>query len=1049
MHASSFHRRTPLHRLWVWLALLCLFLSWLSSPSHALNPSKSLREFVHASWSVDNGLPQSTVRAITQTRDGYLWLATHEGLIRFDGRHFFTFNEANAPALAGNGISALLAAKDGGLWVGLRDGGVVKYLNGEFSLLAVKSGVPSGTINSLREDNASQLWIGGSSGGLGIVDFAGNKPQGRVITADEGLPTNTISAIAVIDKTRVYVGTSRGLVLFEHSKLVANTFLNGLAKEPVTAITQDRRGRIWVSIRKQGLYVKNKSEDSNSPWQLIKTEIGLADQISRLLVDTDDALWIGSADGVQRIRMVNNNSANIADNQITPVIEALRAKDGLSSNDVRDLIEDAEGNIWVGTEAGLDRYRDGLISMWNASRGMTEEFSRTVIEDRFSNIWVGTSNGLFRFNADGSVVKRFDGNDGLVSTAILSMTESPDGTLWVGTNLGGLYYVENDRLVNMSAKFGLDSTHVRVILASNNGALWIGTASGLLRFSGDVKVNPKLDALTTDANLQVEQILSIYEDSKATIWIGTRNGLYINRDNRLSRYTPSAASVATATTLAASSPTSQSAAPFNNAVYAILESADGMLVTTSKGLVVIQQDKAKLSLIGGAQGLPNRAYFRILDGGIDAYWLCGNQGMVKVLKAELSAVLATPNSTKRINAQMVNRADGMTTNQCNGGSQPAGWRTRDGRIMFPTARGLAVFDPQQIIVPNYRPPPVHIVSISVDNELVDADKAVILSPRQRRIEFRFVALSFVDTARIRYRYRLEGFDLNWVEAGDEPLASYTNIPAGEYRFNVIAANNDGVWNEIGASVAVLQKAPITQTLFFRSVIGVIILLILISAYLVRVRRRAIRSRQLERLVETRTFDLEAQRAALEAANLDKAELLDKIQAQSKAFEALAKEDSLTGLANRRELDIALNREWQRVARTRAPLAVIITDIDYFKLVNDKYSHAIGDAVIRQFAQLLTENRRNIDVIARYGGEEFVLLLPETSLDAANQLAKHLRKRIANFDWQTIAEGLHVTASFGVAEASQIPADANAERLVMAADAKLYEAKARGRNGVVG
>jgi diguanylate cyclase (GGDEF)-like protein len=1011
------------------MAALGVFLVALSQATHALNPNKPLHEFVHVSWSVDKGLPQSTVRAIAQTSDGYLWLATHEGLIRFDGRQFLTFNEANAPALAGNGISALLAAKDGALWVGLRDGGVVKYLNGEFKPLVSKSGVPTGSINSLREDSANRLWIGSNSGGLGVVNLTGNQ-EGSVFTVNEGLPHNTITAIEIIDKTRVYVGTSRGLVLFENYKLAVSTSLSDLAAEQVTAITQDRHGRIWVSVIKKGLYVKNKIDADNSPWQRIKAETGISTLISRLLVDSDDVLWIGSSDGLQRLRGVN--SANI---QATQVIETIRAKDGLSSSDVRDLIEDAEGNIWVGTEGGLDRYRDGLISMWDSSRGMTEEFSRTVMEDRFGNIWVGTSNGLFRFNADGSEVKIFGRNDGLVSTAILSMAESPDGTLWVGTSLGGLYYFENDRLVSMSAKFGLDDANIRVILTSKNGALWLGTSAGLSRYTGDIKISPRLDAINTDTGMRIEQVLSIYEDSKANIWIGTRNGLYIHRDNRLSRYIPTQ---------------SQSTTKFNNAVYSILESADGILVATSKGLAVIQSDKA--TLIGSAQGLPNRVYFRIIDGDSNSFWLCSNQGMLRLPKNELSGVLsalqATPNTTRRINPQMVDRADGMTTNQCNGGSQPAGWRTRDGRIMFPTARGVAVFDPQQIVSPNYRPPPVHIVSIMVDSELVASNKIVILPSGQHRVEFRFVALSFVDTARIRYRYRLEGFDTDWIEADGEQNAAYTNIPAGEYRFHVIATNNDGVWNEIGTSVAVLQKASIIQTTLFRVIAGAIFLLLLLSAYLARVRRLAIRSRQLERLVESRTSDLEAQKTALEIANQDKAQLVEKLQAQSEAFEVLAKEDALTGLANRRELDIALNREWQRVSRTRAPLAIIITDIDHFKLVNDQYSHAVGDAVIRQFAQLLNQNRRNMDVIARYGGEEFVLLLPETQHDDATQLAERLRERIAAFDWQTIAEGLHVTASFGVAEASQIPTDANAERLVMAADAKLYAAKARGRNCVV-
>jgi diguanylate cyclase (GGDEF)-like protein len=478
-----------------------------------------------------------------------------------------------------------------------------------------------------------------------------------------------------------------------------------------------------------------------------------------------------------------------------------------------------------------------------------------------------------------------------------------------------------------------------------------------------------------------------------------------------------------------------------------LQDGTKLLVTTSRGLFVLANDRA--TQIGANEGLPPRAYFTMLRGDKDTYWLCSNHGIVSLVSEQLNSLVK--GDTVRLTPKFFDRADGMTTTQCNGGTQPSGWHARDGRIFFATARGVAVFDPKREVRVNQRPPPVHIVSAAVDSERLSQEslaKLIALPSSSRRIEFKFVGLSFVDVERVRYRYRMEGFDKEWVEAGRDQSATYTNLPPGEYRFHVIAANNDGVWNEAGASVSILKRAAFYESNAFRAT-AALLLVVAVALFLwVRTRALARQSRQLQRLVDQRTHDLSAQKDALVAANEEKIGLLQKLQVQSEDFERLAKEDALTGLVNRRELDHALASEWQRAGRTGAPLSAIVADIDTFKSVNDRFSHAVGDAVLRQVAILLRQGLRSLDTVARYGGEEFVMLLPETNLAAAQLLAERLRLAVEQYEWQLIHPELTVTMSFGVATDSEIARGAAPERLIMLADGKLYRAKEAGRNRVV-
>lgn len=998
------------------LALCCV----VSLPAFALDAKKPLAEFMHQTWSVDNGLPQSTIRGIGQTNDGYLWFATHEGVARYDGVAFTVFNEANAPALRGSGVTALLAQKDGGLLLGLRDGGIVRYHQGNFQPVEPKGGLPAGSISVLAEDASGALWVGTSVNGFArIVNGAST-----LFTVAEGLPGNWVMAFTPGENGDIWIGTTRGLVIYRGGKLVKQPTRSWLDTANIAAILRDDLKRLWFATSGEGLVMRE-----GETLRRYQRRHGLAsDTLARLHIDRDRALWIGTLEGVQRM--------------VADTFESFAAPDGLTNNFIREIFEDAEGNVWIGTDRGIDRFRDSLISTWGIRKGLAEEFSRVVLEDRKGRIWVGTSDGLFAITA--ANVRRYGREEGLLNGAILSLAEDADGTLWVGTNGGGLHRMKGERFELMSAKLGLSTASVRAILPAKDGGLWIGTNSGLIswawRTEGGANVNNvAVVRLGIADGLPSEQINALHEDPQGRIWVGARGGLaLLEKDDR--RHAKSMAKIlgSNATVLAINADTE-----------------GGIWVSTVSGLALLRNEAGQFALrmFSAKEGLSTQTYFSAIDDMHGFLWLCSNRGIVKVAKGQMDEVIA--GVRRAVDPIVFGRAEGMTTAQCNGASQPAGWRTADGRLLFPTARGLAVADPGRKAMSNLRVPPVHIKSVLVDAEPVtpDAQGLLRIPAGKHRLDISYVGLNLADPEKVRYRYQLSGFDRDWVEAGAESKAVYTNVSPGSYSFRVLAGIENGEWNKEGASLTIEQQPTFYQTLWFQVLAVLVVILAGVGIYRGRIAQLNSQGLRLQSMVDERTRDLELQKQKLELAGNEKARLLLQVADAAKAYEKLSKEDSLTGLSNRRETDRFLAHEFERAGRHGRPLTVALADLDYFKKINDIHSHAVGDEVLRVIATILKDGCRSIDMVGRYGGEEFVLVLPEADREVALQICERLRVAIERFDWSAIERkdrpaaqqaSLKVSMSFGIAMLTNEP---NFERLVAVADEQLYKAKEGGRNRV--
>jgi diguanylate cyclase (GGDEF)-like protein len=581
------------------------------------------------------------------------------------------------------------------------------------------------------------------------------------------------------------------------------------------------------------------------------------------------------------------------------------------------------------------------------------------------------------------------------------MLQTSDGALWLGSRGQGLTRWKDGKFRTFTTKDGLPDDVVLALLEDRAGDLWIGTSEGLARRRGE-----RFETFTVKDGLGSSKILCLAEDRAGDLWIGTRGGgVNRRRDGRFERVGV--------------------AEGFGNAtVYDAHEDSEGRMWFGTAGRGLLRLAGGKLLSYSSREGLFDDLIYRILEDGQGDFWMSCNRGVFRVARKDLDLFAA--GRIRRIPYVAYGAADGLKSPECNGGFQPAGWRTKDGRLWFPTLRGAAVIDPARVRV-NRIEPPVVIEEAVADSRPIPVGGAP-LSPGKSRLEFRYTALSFAAPERVAFRYRLEGFDADWVDAGPRRSAFYTNLPSGRYRFRVIARNDDGIWNQRGASFAFSIAPRYYQTVWFYVLCAVIVGLAAEGATILRVRHFKTRQKELEDLVAERTRQLEEANRGLERLSLL---------------------DPLTGIANRRHFERVLEFERKRSDRTGASLGLLMIDIDEFKAFNDALGHVAGDACLKAVVDALAGSMRGAgDLLARYGGEEFAVVMPGADLEGALALAERLRAGVESLQIEgtSPADMRRVTISIGVAASANVRT-ITAEALVSAADRALYEAKQAGRNRV--
>jgi signal transduction histidine kinase/ligand-binding sensor domain-containing protein len=737
---------------WIRAAMICLVLACSGRGDLSHPASKSNASLLHDVWTTENGLPQNSVTSIIQTRDGYLWLGTFGGLVRFDGVKFTVFDTGNSQGLGGNRIIRLYEDRSGNLWIALEQSGLARYSQGKFTTFTKNDGLPTSAVVRMAEDKEGKFWV---TTALGIARLS----EGRFVTEETlfGLPNKDTFYYLQSRDGSVWLGPQNGLVRYQ-----AGTSTRYPFRPPFICETKD--GSVWAFDQDRGLARFEAGSWITYP---INDDLpGHGGRVIQAFVGRDDTICLLTSDGLTRFKDGKRVSSQ-------PIV----GLPGLIS-----VLEDREGNLWIGSEReGLHRFKNVPITAYAAEEGLADASFVPITEDGKGGLWLGATK-LFHFAAGvfsieiqpaavwalqrdregslwiGDYGKLRKLKDGRITeyplfsgTPVVSLFESRDGSLWIGTlsghvsgSLGGLYCFKDGEFTPYRTSEGLVHNNVRHITEDRSGALWIGTEGGLSKFQ-----NGRFTNYTTQQGLSHNYVREIYEDADGTLWIGTYGGgLNRFKDGR-----------------------------FTN-------------ITTK-------------------QGLYDNVVSRILEDDRGNFWMSSNRGIYRASRKELNDF--ADGRAGSINCVSYGVADGMKTNECNGGGQPAGWKDRDGKLWFPTIRGVVAVDPNQI---NPLSPPVAVEQVLIDQQPADVWQSVAAPPGKGDLEIHYTGLSFVAPEKVRFKYRLDGYDEGWVDVGPRRVAYYTNLPPGNYMFRVIACNNDGVWNETGAVFRFRLRPHFYQTKVF-------------------------------------------------------------------------------------------------------------------------------------------------------------------------------------------------------------------------------------------
>ena len=782
------------------------------------------------SWKTDNGLPDNAVTAVVQTRDGYLWVGTYGGLVRFDGVRFTVFNSASTPGLQSDRVTSLYEDAQGVLWIGHERGDLTRYRDGKFESLAVHETGVRRKIPAIGADADGDIWM--------------LNEEGTLVRARDGatcsLPNNDGVAILAQDgRGHLWVTSGGQLAAVEHGRLTRLTSTNdsnGIGYY-VLGICPSRDGGLWIvsdgQVRK---WDGRAVSESRGPSPFSAAVVAMVETRSGVLAmgTSNDGLYLLFSNRT----VLHFNHAH-----------------GFPNDWIRCLHEDREGTLWVGAGSdGLIALRPGKIATLNAPDNWQGRVVLSVAATRDGAIWVGSEGaGLYRVRDN--QWKNFGESAGVSNLFVWCVSEDSQRRMWAGTWGGGMFRQQGDRFV---VPPGLENVNVPMpaILQAPGGVTWIGTASGLLRYE-----NGAVQWFGEKDGLKVPDVRAIVQDPAGTVWFGMLGGgLGRLKNGRLKQFL-------------------KGDGLSSDYVQCLHLGADGALWIGSYGSGLDRFKNGRLAKITAAEGLPNNFICAIEADDHGNFWISSHGGIFRVAQKALDA--CADGLTAAVSCLTYGKGDGLPSLECSGGLQPASCKLADGRICFPTSKGLVIVNPNDAKV-NQLAPPVVIEEIVAGGHALaqnpGAGPPLRISPGLQRFEFHYTGLSFVAPEKMQFKYRLEGWEKDWVDAGSKRVAEYSYIPPGSYTFQVRACNSDGVWNETGAALALVVLPHFWQTWWFHTftVLASIALVVAVVLFITRRRMRL----KLERIERQQALERERTRIAKDihdhlGANLTRISLLSQ------------------------------------------------------------------------------------------------------------------------------------------------------------------------------
>jgi signal transduction histidine kinase len=782
----------------------------------ALDPSQDVSQYAHTVWKSRDGFPSGIIYSIAQAADGYLWLGTEFGLVRFDGVRGVPWQPPADQHLPSSAIESLLAARDGTLWIGTWKG-LASWKDGKLTQYPELAGL---LIMSLLEDRDGAVWAGG---------FAYSPPgklcwirDGTVhCDGEDGILGQGPVGLYADRKGNLWAGVLNGLWRWKPGPPKFYPLAGGPAG--IQGFAEDADGALLIALSGKVAKLVGGRPESTYPYPRVARE----SPARILLRDRDGALWIGTGSG----GLVHAHQGTT---------DAFAKPDGLSSNNVTALFEDREGNIWVATDTGLDRFRDFAVVTFSGKQGFADVAGDVgaVMRARDGSVWLAAPDGLRRWK-NGQITIYHDPNakvaasqtgvaanvrevalNGLIGYQYASLFQDDRGRIWVAADRG-VGYMENDRFNPIAA---LPGGIVYSMAGDSKGNLWISNLNqGLLHFRGD-----RLVEQIPWAGLGHKDHASVLaaDPSRGGLWLGFYDGgvVYLSNGQLRATYT-------------ASDRLGQ------GHINSLRLDPDGTLwVATEGGLSRLKN--GRITTLTSKNGLPCDSVHWSIEDDAGSAWLYMTCGLVRIAGSELDAWDTDPNAKAR--PTLFSSSDGVSNKAEAPSLSPNVAKSADGRLWFTTYQGVSVVDPRHLPF-NKLPSPVHIEQITADRKTyydsasamtVDANRRVRLPALSRDLQIDYTALSLVAPEKVLFRYKLEGFDKDWRDAGNRRQALYTDLPPRNYRFRVMACNNSGVWNETGAFLDFSVAPAYYQTIWFRSLCAAAFLALLWGLYQLRLRQLA-------------------------------------------------------------------------------------------------------------------------------------------------------------------------------------------------------------------
>lgn len=744
--------------------------------------------YVSTSWGMEEGLPQSSVNDVIQTRDGYLWLATFGGLVRFNGESFTTFNRSNTKGIKSERILSLYEDRSGAIWCST-ERGLARFRNGVFETVLIVDSTHSYSPRKMEEDGRGVLWISANAKPYRFID--------SVFIEVSILRDPSLVRKALNDSNGIWIAHGKELLrtLGDSIVLIGN-FAAALTSEIQSFVEFPKRsGVLWFATSGDGIV-----RYAGGNIKKYTTADGLPSNFTyRVYVDREDNLWTTGFGGISK----KNGE------RFTP----LKTNDRKAAREFYTMVQDVEGNYWIGTPSkGLYRMRTAVISTIGQAEGLMEGKMLSITRLNNGRFLFGTNcGGLYEWDGERSTYSRL--NAQLPNLCLWSVFEDSRKQLWIGSKMLTRFDATYSNRVIFDSSSGFDGEDVFAITEDSKGNVWIGCLTGVYLYDGT-----RFHRYSKNDGDRITDVRSLYEDASGVMWIGTTNGLFKFENNNIH---PVHLTLDDTTSGDASS----------SYARAIHQDETGTMWFGTYGGGILRMKNGKFSAITTNEGLFDNIVSHIVEDDRKFFWMGCNRGIMRVSREMLNNV--ADGKARTISTKAFGTSDGMKSPETNGGFQPSVATDGKETLFFPTVDGVAVVKTHNVALNTFIPP-VNIEKIVTGSNVLHPTPAIALPYDSADLEIQYTALSYVDRSKIQYKYKLEGLNETWTQAGTRSKAYFTNIPPGTWTFHVIASNNDGLWNTTGDSIQITITPPYWKTWWFYTFVILVFVAAGPSVYYIRV-----------------------------------------------------------------------------------------------------------------------------------------------------------------------------------------------------------------------